>query len=70
MLAFLDLAARADSPYTGQRVFGREFEAWLIGFQARHGLEQDGIVGPETLLYLIRTSIEEPALMSDWSRES
>jgi general secretion pathway protein A len=66
----LDLAAQVDPPYTGQRAFGREFEAWLILFQARNGLDADGIVGPKTLLYLIRSSISDPVLVSDWPRES
>ena len=60
------LAAMADAPYSGQPAFGAELENWLLGFQQRYGLDADGIVGPRTLLYLIRPSISEPELVSDW----
>jgi len=60
------LATSADQPYRGPAVFGVDFEAWLMGFQRRHGLDADGIVGPRTLLYLMRPSIDEPALKREW----
>ena len=66
----LELAALADSPYNGRREFEAEFENWLLKFQSRYGLEPDGIVGPQTLLYLIRPSIGEPGLMTDWDEGS
>ncbi|KAA9131846.1 AAA family ATPase [Marinihelvus fidelis] len=56
------MAALADTPYRGAPGFGPEFEAWLRDFQRRHGLDVDGIVGPRTLLYLMRFSIEQPRL--------
>lgn len=58
----LAMARRADVPYDGPDGFGPEFERWLGDFQQRHGLESDGIVGPQTLLYLVRFSIVEPRL--------
>jgi general secretion pathway protein A len=60
--ALFDMAARADSPYRGTRSYGNQFETWLRAFQVRNGLEPDGIVGPRTLLYLMRHSITEPSL--------
>ena len=66
----LGLARLADQPYSGTAGFGPEFENWLISFQRRNGLEDDGIVGPRTLLYLIRPSISEPGLISDWPEGS
>lgn len=60
--ALLTMAAKAETPYRGVQEFGADFERWLMGFQSRHGLEPDGIVGPRTLLYLMRFSIEEPRL--------
>jgi general secretion pathway protein A len=60
----IELATRADQPYAGDPEFGPEFERWLTAFQVRNGLDPDGIVGPKTLLYLMRFSIEEPRLVS------
>jgi general secretion pathway protein A len=60
----IELAARADPPYAGAPEFGPDFERWLMAFQVRNGLDPDGIVGPKTLLYLMRFSIEEPRLLS------
>ena len=62
----LRLAGLADQPYSGPASFGPDFERWLMAFQRRHGLDADGIVGPRTLLYLMRPSIAEPALKHDW----
>jgi general secretion pathway protein A len=66
----LHLAGLADQAYSGPAVFGVEFEGWLIGFQQKYGLKADGIVGPRTLLYLIRPSISDPELKSDWQEAS
>ena len=63
----IELATRADRPYAGVPEFGPDFERWLMAFQVRNGLDPDGIVGPKTLLYLMRFSIDEPRLLS--SRE-
>jgi len=56
------MARAADMPYEGADGFGPEFQRWLTDFQRRHGLDADGIVGPRTLLYLMRFSIEQPRL--------
>jgi len=60
--AILEMASTSNPPYQGERGFGTEFEAWLKQFQIRNGLDPDGIVGPKTLLYLMRDSIEQPRL--------
>ncbi len=65
----LRLAGLAEPPYSGRNEFEAEFENWLVGFQYRYGLESDGIVGPRTLLYLIRPSIAQPGLQSSWQGE-
>jgi general secretion pathway protein A len=66
----LELAGLSENPYKGESVFGSEFENWLISFQMQNGLDADGIVGPRTLLYLIRPSITDPVLKSEWQEES
>ena len=68
--ALFEMAARVDPPYTGAAVFAAEFESWLRTFQVRNGLEPDGIVGPRTLLYLMRHSITEPSLARHAAGES
>ncbi len=62
--AVLDMAHTAEPPYGGERSFGEAFESWLLEFQVRNGLDPDGIVGPKTLLYLMRHSIEQPRLVT------
>ncbi|MCW8925092.1 MAG: AAA family ATPase [Xanthomonadales bacterium] len=62
----MEMASRVAMPYHGERVFDQAFENWLKGFQARNGLEADGIVGRNTLLYLMTASIEDPKLLAHW----
>jgi general secretion pathway protein A len=62
----IEMAARVDVPYHGEQVFDADFESWLRGFQARNGLQADGIVGRNTLLHLMTASIEEPQLLQSW----
>lgn len=59
----LQMAALADPPWQGGRVFDEKFEAWLLDFQRRNGLMADGIIGPKTLLYLIAPGFAEPRLI-------
>jgi general secretion pathway protein A len=66
----LRLASMAENPYSGRQVFGDEFERWLVNFQLAYGLDSDGIVGPKTLLYLMRPSISRPALIFNWQEEN
>jgi len=56
------MAAQADPPWTGADKFDAGFESWLFDFQRRQGLIPDGIVGPQTLLYLMAPTIIEPRL--------
>ena len=65
-LTVLEMATHVDVPYQGAQLFDASFEHWLKGFQMRNGLEPDGIVGRQTLLYLITASIEEPNLLQAW----
>jgi general secretion pathway protein A len=62
----MDMASRVSMPYHGERVFDRAFQDWLRDFQARNGLQADGIVGRNTLLHLMTASIEEPRLLDSW----
>lgn len=62
----MEMAARVDVPYYGEQVFDAGFEQWLKNFQARNGLETDGIVGRNTLLHLMTASIEDPQLLQTW----
>jgi len=62
----MDMATLVDVPYHGGKVFDAAFELWLKGFQARNGLEADGIVGRNTLLHLMTASIQEPKLLRTW----
>ncbi len=59
----LQMAAQADPPWTGSDGFDAGFESWLYDFQRRQGLIPDGIVGPQTLLYLMAPTIIEPRLL-------
>lgn len=59
----MELAGRADMPWTGEAEFDQAFESWLKDFQRRHGLEDDGIVGPVTLLHLMAPTISSPRLV-------
>jgi general secretion pathway protein A len=62
----MEMAARVDVPYYGEQVFDAGFEQWLRNFQIRNGLEADGIVGRNTLLHLMTSSIEDPQLLQTW----
>lgn len=66
VITIMDMAALVDVPYHGDKVFDAAFELWLRNFQARNGLEADGIVGRNTLLYLMTASIQEPKLLRTW----
>jgi len=63
----LKLARNTDNPYQGGQSFDADFETWLEQFQTRNGLEADGIVGPKTLLWLMRPSLAQPQLQTQIS---
>jgi len=62
----LEMAARVDVPYHGEQTFNADFENWLKSFQQQNSLKADGIVGRNTLLYLMTASINEPRLLQTW----
>lgn len=60
----MGMAEFADPSWTGGEVFDSGFESWLISFQRRNGLDPDGIVGPNTLIYLMAPTITQPRLIT------
>ena len=60
----MEMATLADPPWRGEAVFDQSFESWLMAFQRRNGLKSDGIVGPNTLLYLMAPTISQPRLIT------
>jgi len=58
----MDMAELAEPAWNGSGVFDSGFESWLMTFQRRHGLKADGIVGPNTLIYLMAPTITQPRL--------
>ena len=65
----MQMASFAAPAWSGAGVFDAEFEAWLLDFQRRRGLAPDGIIGPNTLLYLMAPTITEPRLVLDNAEE-
>ena len=59
----MDMAGMAEPAWSGAGVFDSDFESWLMTFQRRHGLEADGIVGPNTLIFLMAPTITQPRLI-------
>ena len=59
----MEMAAFADPAWRGSGTFDSGFENWLMAFQQRHGLKADGIIGPNTLIYLMAPTITEPRLV-------
>jgi len=66
----MQMAAFADPAWHGGGVFDENFELWLVAFQKRHGLKADGIVGPNTLLYLLAPTITSPRLVIEADERS
>ena len=66
----MQMAAFADPAWRGGGVFDENFELWLVAFQQRHGLKADGIVGPNTLLYLLAPTITSPRLVTEADERS
>lgn len=65
----MQMAAFAEPAWQGGGAFDATFEAWLVEFQRRNGLQADGIVGPKTLIYLMAPTIVEPRLMLETEKE-
>ena len=59
----MDMAELAEPAWNGTGVFDSGFESWLMTFQRRNGLKADGIVGPNTLIYLMAPTITQPRLI-------
>lgn len=59
----MEMATLVEPPWHGGGVFDSRFENWLRSFQQRHGLKADGIIGPNTLIYLMAPTIAEPRLI-------
>ncbi len=59
----MEMAGMADPAWSGAGIFDSGFEAWLMTFQRQHGLEADGIVGPNTLIHLMAPTINRPRLI-------
>jgi general secretion pathway protein A len=66
----MEMAGFANPAWTGEGVFESEFESWLMTFQRRNGLRADGIIGPNTLIYLMAPTITQPRLMMDVEERS
>jgi general secretion pathway protein A len=65
----MQMASFATPPWNGEGAFDAAFEAWLLDFQRQRGLAPDGIIGPNTLLYLMAPTITEPRLALDRAEE-
>jgi general secretion pathway protein A len=59
----MEMATFAEPAWIGGDTFDAGFENWLMTFQQRHGLKADGIIGPNTLIYLMAPTITEPRLI-------
>jgi general secretion pathway protein A len=59
----MDMAGLAEPAWIGEGIFDSDFESWLMTFQRQRGLEVDGIVGPNTLIYLMAPTITQPRLI-------
>jgi len=59
----MEMATFAQPGWSGAGVFDSGFESWLRTFQQSNGLKADGIVGPNTLIYLMAPTIREPRLI-------
>ena len=58
----MQMATFAEPAWPGGGTFDAGFETWLKDFQRRNGLAADGIIGPNTLIYLMAPTITEPRL--------
>jgi general secretion pathway protein A len=59
----MEMAGFAEPAWLGGGIFDAGFESWLMTFQRRNGLRADGIIGPNTLIYLMAPTITQPRLI-------
>jgi general secretion pathway protein A len=59
----MQMAAFAEPAWRGGDSFDSGFESWVMAFQRRNGLDADGIIGPNTLIYLMAPTITQPRLI-------
>ncbi len=62
-----ELAARVDKPaWTGgtDEHYDEDFRRWVADFQRRHGLMDDGLIGPATRLFLKAPHDDAPSLLT------
>jgi len=66
----MEMATFANPAWRGSGAFDKNFESWLMEFQRRNGLKADGIVGPNTLLFLMAPTISKPRLITSADERS
>jgi hypothetical protein len=62
------LAARSEpEPWTGalDATYDEAFRDWVVAFQRRHGLDEDGVIGPATRLFLRAPHEGAPLLLTE-----
>lgn len=62
------LAAKSQpQPWTGEvnATYDDSFRDWVAAFQSRHGLSEDGVIGPATRLFLRAPHESAPMLLTD-----
>lgn len=62
------LAARSEpEPWTGEvdAIYDEPFRDWVAAFQRRQGLNDDGVIGPATRLFLRAPHDDAPMLLTD-----
>jgi len=57
----------APQPWTGgvDAAYDDDFRAWVAGFQRRHGLNEDGVIGPATRLFLRAPHDDAPMRLTE-----
>ncbi len=64
------LAARLETgPWTGavDEIYDPQFTRWVEAFQRRNGLQDDGVIGPVTRLFLKAPHLDGPSLIYDFN---
>ncbi|MEE4305101.1 MAG: AAA family ATPase [Wenzhouxiangella sp.] len=60
-------AESAPQPWTGgvDGTYDEPFRDWVVAFQRRHGLNEDGVIGPATRLFLRAPHGDAPILLTE-----